>query len=74
MCLFFVIFELLQEKCNFQTFWKMSSNIEGKCLVFHGTDSDSKKPILSLEKFRIPNAKEQLKVCIFISYYKMNMF
>ena len=42
----------------------MSSDVEeGECLVFHETDSDSKKPILSIEKFSIPNSIDQLKVC-----------
>ena len=38
------------------------SDSQGQCLVFRGFDSRLKKPILTLERFRLPASAEELKV------------
>jgi hypothetical protein len=40
----------------------LREKLEGECLVFRGTDIEVTKPILSIEKFRIPISEEEIQV------------
>ena len=42
------------------------SDSQGQCLVFRGFDSRLKKPILTLERFRLRASAEELKVGDFL--------
>ncbi len=50
---------------------KMSDNF-GECLVFKGFDIETKRPILSIEKFFLPSSSSELKVSLI--FYLFSIF